>query len=46
MMGNPEEAEIGAKKQYEALIDDSINNMAFGDKNEARDQVQTQLDIQ
>ena len=34
--------DFGAKKQYEVLVDDSVNTTVFRDKNEASDQVQTQ----
>ena len=45
MMMRIEGGTLEPKKQYEVLLDDSVNTMVFRDKNEASDQVQTQNSI-
>ena len=42
MMIRIEGETLEPKKQYEVLLDDSVNTMVFRDKNEASDEVQTQ----
>ena len=42
MMIRIEGETLEPKKQYEVLLDDSVNTVVFRDKNEASDEVQTQ----